>query len=159
MKFTIYNKDGVILRVGDARPNMVSAQVQEGEYILKGVHANAKIHKIIDGQITEKTIEELKEETFKKPFNFRRLNKSMTDAGIITEIKKVYGDDLDIKEFVEKHYDRLRTIFYPNTIEYIDAQIKLSSTDKKTQKIGQKQLDKYLADCLAVKARFPKPTV
>jgi len=55
-------------------------------------------------------------------------------------------------------YADLRRWAYPDAVEYNDAQVKLASTDPDTRAAGQTQLDQYLTDCLAVKARFPKPT-
>jgi hypothetical protein len=45
-------------------------------------------------------------------------------------------------------YDRLRQMAYPNMGEYLDGIVKGD----------QAQIDKYIADCLAVKAKYPKPT-
>lgn len=46
---------------------------------------------------------------------------------------------------------------YPDFREFLDAQVKLSSADPAVQAEGQAQLAQYMADCLAVKARYPKP--
>ena len=55
------------------------------------------------------------------------------------------------------HFAILRYHSYPSTNEVNDANAKLSSSDPAIQAAGQIQLDNYYADCLAVKARFPKP--
>ena len=44
-------------------------------------------------------------------------------------------------------YDKKRMAEYPSLFEYIDGVIKGD----------QAQIDKYIADCLAVKAKYPKP--
>lgn len=59
-------------------------------------------------------------------------------------------------EFRLSHYYDLRSCAYPDSRERDDAMVKISSSDETIQAEGQAQLDKYYADCLAVKARFPK---
>ncbi len=55
------------------------------------------------------------------------------------------------------HYRKLRRMAYPDKEETRDdAKVKLSSSDPDIRGAGQAQLDQYNADCLAVKARFPK---
>ena len=44
-------------------------------------------------------------------------------------------------------YNDLRKLQYPPMGEYLDAVVKGD----------QAQIDKYIADCLAIKAKFPKP--
>lgn len=44
-------------------------------------------------------------------------------------------------------YQRNRSLEYPNFLEYLDGIVKGD----------QAQIDKYIADCLAVKAKYPKP--
>ncbi len=46
-------------------------------------------------------------------------------------------------------YQRQRAAEYPPITDYIDGVVKGD----------QAQIDKYIADCLAVKAKYPKPTV
>ena len=46
-------------------------------------------------------------------------------------------------------YQRNRSLEYPNFLEYLDGVVKGD----------QEQIDKYIADCLAVKAKYPKPEV
>lgn len=57
-----------------------------------------------------------------------------------------------------KNYYLLRQISYPPISDYLDAQVKLLLGDSKLVAEGQDQLDKWVQDCLAVKARFSKPT-
>lgn len=44
-------------------------------------------------------------------------------------------------------YQRNRSLEYPNILDYIDGVVKGD----------QQQVDKYIADCLAVKEKYPKP--
>jgi len=46
-----------------------------------------------------------------------------------------------------KEYARKRTREYPPITDYLDGVVKGNQT----------QIDKYIADCLAVKAKYPKP--
>jgi hypothetical protein len=51
-----------------------------------------------------------------------------------------------IKEYESKEYQRQRAKEYPDFKEYLDGIVKGD----------QAQIDKYIADCLAVKAKYPK---
>lgn len=51
-----------------------------------------------------------------------------------------------IAEYESKQYQRDRAKEYPNMIDYLDGIVKGD----------QKQIDKYISDCLAVKAKYPK---
>jgi len=44
-------------------------------------------------------------------------------------------------------YQRNRSLEYPNFLEYLDGIVKGD----------QNQIDNYIAECLAVKERYPKP--
>lgn len=58
MNFIIYDKTGTILRTIDCPPAMTSIQAKEGEFIMAGV-ANDVTQKIVDGEIVDKTPEEI----------------------------------------------------------------------------------------------------
>ena len=49
-------------------------------------------------------------------------------------------------EYDSKEYQRNRAAEYPSITDYIDGVVKGD----------QAQIDKYIADCLAVKAKYPK---
>lgn len=51
------------------------------------------------------------------------------------------------QEALQREYKRSRAFEYPPITEYIDGVVKGD----------QAQIDKYIADCLAVKAKYPKP--
>ena len=51
------------------------------------------------------------------------------------------------EEYDALEYQRLRAPEYPGISDYIDGVVKGD----------QAQIDKYIADCLAVKAKYPKP--
>lgn len=57
----------------------------------------------------------------------------------------------------EPSYEEQRVEEYPPMADFLDAQVKINSGDEVLMAEGQAQLDKYVADCLAVKAKYPKP--
>lgn len=60
---------------------------------------------------------------------------------------EIYDDDDELEP--EPTYAELRARAYPPMADYLDGIVKGD----------QAQIDKYIADCLAVKARYPKPEV
>lgn len=56
----------------------------------------------------------------------------------------------------ETPYHELRAKAYPAPAEFLDAQVKLGSGDAELAREGQLQLEKYIRDCLDVKALYPK---
>lgn len=74
------------------------------------------------------------------------------------------GDYIE-QSFVESYVDpepvvltyaEKRAVEYPYMSEYLDAQVKINSGDADLVAEGQTQLAAYYADCLAVKAKYPK---
>ena len=57
---------------------------------------------------------------------------------------------------VEEDYAEKRRQSYPDMRDFLDAQVKLSSSDENIKAEGQIQLNTYLSDCLAVKNQYPK---
>jgi hypothetical protein len=64
----------------------------------------------------------------------------VTETELSAELQRL------ITEYEAKEYQRLRAPEYPPITEYIDGVVKGD----------QAQIDKYIADCLAVKAKYPK---
>lgn len=58
-------------------------------------------------------------------------------------------DEIELikQERAASQYQRLRAAAYPPITDYLDAVVKGD----------QAQIDKYIQDCLAVKAQYPKP--
>lgn len=57
-------------------------------------------------------------------------------------------DEVLVNAWVDPtEYQRLRAAEYPPITDYLDGVVKSDSA----------QIDKYIADCLAVKAKYPKP--
>ena len=65
----------------------------------------------------------------------------VTDAQIEPEVARLEF------EWNATEYQRLRAAEYPPIANYLDGVVKGD----------QAQIDKYIADCLAVKAKYPKP--
>ena len=64
-----------------------------------------------------------------------------TEAEIQAEVTRLQA------EYDAQEYARKRAAEYPPMSEWIDGLVKGD----------QAQMDKYIADCLAVKAKYPKP--
>ena len=64
-----------------------------------------------------------------------------TEAEVLAEIARI---DANV---ANNEYRALRAAEYPPMADYLDAVVKGD----------QQQIDKYIADCLAVKAKYPKP--
>ena len=64
-----------------------------------------------------------------------------TDAEIQAEISRLQT------QYDAQEYARKRAAEYPPMSDYLDGVVKGD----------QAQMDKYIADCLAVKAKYPKP--
>ena len=89
------------------------------------------------------------------------LNGSVIEAHISTEILDGFLAKVETwKTYIAKNeaaaedvalaalpYDRKRQMEYPPKTDYLDGIVKGD----------QAQIDKYIADCLAVKAKYPKP--
>jgi hypothetical protein len=69
------------------------------------------------------------------------------DVAYDAEGNEVAYDKTAVQAYVDAHaYIAKRASEYPNVTEYLDGVVKGD----------QAQIDKYIADCLAVKARHPK---
>lgn len=64
-----------------------------------------------------------------------------TEAEVLSEVARLEA------EWNATEYQRLRAAEYPPITDYLDGVVKGD----------QAQVDKYVADCLAVKAKYPKP--
>ena len=65
-----------------------------------------------------------------------------SEEEVYNEVEKLNSD------YLLKEYQRLRAAEYPPIEDYIDGVVKGD----------QDQIDKYIAECLAVKEKYPKPT-
>lgn len=71
-----------------------------------------------------------------------------TDPPVTTEQIQLEYEKL-LREYDNNEYRRLRAAEYPPATDYLDGVVKGD----------QAQIDKYISDCLAVKAKYPKPDV
>jgi hypothetical protein len=83
--------------------------------------------------------------------------KSQNIDSVIQDFIDTANEQLTVDQWKLDNYAKLRKWDYPEYAEYLDAIVKLNSTDLSIRAEGQVQLDKYIADCLNVKIRFPKP--
>jgi len=65
----------------------------------------------------------------------------LNESAIAQEIARL------LQQYQATEYQRLRAAAYPPITDYLDAVVKAD----------QAQIDKYIQDCLAVKAQYPKP--
>lgn len=86
------------------------------------------------------------------------LRKGASDLEIDSLISEFTGftEQSDIDNWRKAHYLELRGWAYPDFKNYLDAQVKLSSSDETLHQEGQAQLNAYFALCFGVKDRFPK---
>jgi len=69
------------------------------------------------------------------------------DVAYDADGNKVAYDKAEVQAYVDAHaYINKRAAEYPPITDYIDGVVKGD----------QAQIDKYIADCLAVKAKYPK---
>lgn len=69
------------------------------------------------------------------------------DDAFDAEGNPVTYDETAVQAYIDAHaYIAKRQAEYPNVIDYIDGVVKGD----------QAQINKYIADCLAVKAKYPK---
>ena len=72
---------------------------------------------------------------------------SPIDGTPLTEDQR-YGFYVGLKQWQDTEYQRQRKNEYPPAEDYIDGVVKGD----------QDQIDEYIQKCLAVKAKYPKPT-
>ena len=69
------------------------------------------------------------------------------DNAFDAEGNPVNYDEATVQAYIDAHaYIAKRQAEYPSFIDYLDGMVKGD----------QAQIDKYIADCLAVKAKYPK---
>ncbi len=112
--------------------------------------------KVVNGEVVPKDQSEKDDLLYQERIGSFPSFFSSTDTDIDTAISDYFLGRVDIQQWKTENYTFLRKAFYPEMGESLDAQVKLSSTDPLLQAAGQAQLDQYSADCMAVKARFPK---
>jgi hypothetical protein len=85
--------------------------------------------------------------------------KAKEDDTVVNILIQQHIDDFNLTVSVTQwrldNYSQLRGWTYPSQFDYLDAKVKQTKVDKKE---GEDQEIEYLAKCIAVKERFPKPT-
>ena len=86
-----------------------------------------------------------------EPHNDKTLNNASADKGIDVSDLEVVEENLTEKQwdealFNQESYSEKRKPEYPPMTDYLDGIVKGD----------QSQIDKYIADCLAVKEKYPK---
>ena len=85
----------------------------------------------------------------------------------LLELQQYMGDDTllnkaiinmgeDPSLFRVNNYKVFREWAYPPMVDYLDAQVKISSSDTAIISVGEQELAVYNQKCLNVKTRFPK---
>ena len=78
---------------------------------------------------------------------YPQVKSTIGDVAYDTDGNEVAYDKVAVQAYVDAHaYIAKRASEYPPITDYIDGVVKGD----------QVQIDKYIADCLAVKAKFPK---
>jgi len=78
---------------------------------------------------------------------YPQVKSTIGDVAYDADGNEVAYDKAAVQAYVDAHvYIAKRAAEYPNPAEYLDGVVKGD----------QAQIDKYIADCLAVKAKYPK---
>jgi len=78
---------------------------------------------------------------------YPQIANTIDDIAYDADGNEVAYDKVAVQAYVDAHaYIAKRAAEYPNVTEYLDGVVKGD----------QAQIDKYIADCLAVKAKYPK---
>ena len=150
-KYAIYDKTtGKIARIEcNNQQDMLRGLLPSEDY-LEGEYS---VNDVVD--VETKTIKQYKMATIQDVRVGIRLPDDELNS-IISRTEDVLFNNVTICQFRTKNYSLLRSMAYPKVEKSLDAQSKMTSPDVLLQAKGQAQLAKYYADCLAVKARFPK---
>ena len=80
---------------------------------------------------------------------YPQIVRTVDDIAYDADGNEVAYDKAAVQAYVDAHaYIAKRAAEYPSVTEYLDGIVKGD----------QAQIDKYIADCLAVKAKYPKGT-
>jgi hypothetical protein len=159
-KYIVYDDNGFILRSGSCTDETFDLQAQEGENVIEG-EANDKYQMIKNRKVVDKPVKIQQEESIKnKFFGIKKFIRSIpidsSEVDLNERLEQYFEGKVDINKFKKDNYDLFRKKFYPNYIEFVDANVKLSSEIESVRKEGEKQLGDYYSKCLEVKNRFPK---
>ncbi len=95
-----------------------------------------------EGEDTPMTMGDMQKKMEEMAYRIEEMEKKMTEM-----VKEEVVDKDAVQAYVDAHaYIAKRAAEYPPMTDYIDGVVKGD----------QAQIDKYIADCLAVKAKYPK---
>lgn len=120
------------------KQNQLSNGIKEGEALIENVY-------ILPADSTLKAPPSELEEGFQWKF--------LNGDWYASEIPKPEKEP----EPVELTYQEKRASEYPSIFDYLDGIVKSHSEDQSVHEEGFAQIEKYIQDCLAVKAKYPKP--
>lgn len=90
-------------------------------------------------------------------YNKLVFNRSMKDEEVDSIILNYFDNKVNVNNWKKENYSYIRGFFYPPESELYDGMTKVNSDDPTIKQEGEKQMQSYFAECLAVKKRFPKP--
>ncbi|MDY6958070.1 MAG: hypothetical protein SVK08_02825 [Halobacteriota archaeon] len=152
--YIVYNSDGKILRTGMCTDDSLEIQAQENEFVIEG-EADDETQRIKNGKVVNISKSELNKQEVER--FLRRPNlliRRCTEDTVDQVLKEALGKKAS--QFKKDNYSLFRKQFYPEYIEFIDANVKLTSEDESIRNEGSKQLEDYYKRCLEVKTKFPK---
>lgn len=152
--YIVYNSDGKILRTGMCTDDSLEIQAQENEFVIEG-EADDETQRIKNGKVVNISKSELNKQEVER--FLRRPNlliRRCTEDTVDQVLKEALGNKAS--QFKKDNYSLFRKQFYPEYIEFIDANVKLTSEDESIRNEGSKQLEDYYKRCLEVKTKFPK---
>ncbi len=161
MKIYNYDKQGVFINQTTAKEN----PLETGKYLIP-----AKATTIAPPDTKDNEVAVFDGGEWQIKTDFRGVGYYIGDEMItIKEIGVVVPDDaVSVDEYnllKEAEYEELTNSYaykrqqeYPNMADYLDAKVKQASSDETTIAEGVAQEQAYLEACLAVKAKYPKPT-
>jgi len=160
MKIYNYDKHGVFINQTTAK----ESPLEKGKYLIP-----AKATTIAPPDTKDNEVAVFEGGEWQIKADFRGVSYYLGDSMItIKEIGVVVPDDAtSVDEYnlaQEAEYEELVNSYsykrqqeYPDYRELLDAEVKINSGDEALISDGESQKAKYIADCLAVKAKYPKP--
>lgn len=155
MKYTVYQElTGEILRIITCHDP--EKCIIQGETFVEGA-ADPVAQKVVNGVITDKTAEEIKDYEYSFTENSNPpIDTSLNDEELNSVIFEHFCQKVDPAQWRIKNYQLLRKKFYPPMGEILDAEVKMRSKKEDDKIKSKEQLEAYDAACWAVKERFPK---
>lgn len=150
ISYVIYNDLGEIIRSGStSSENLDDKILNAGEYVLEGV-GRAETHKVVDGQIVEKTQEEQDDFRYDMVKDFYPTLDFTGD--IDQQIDDFYVGHVDVQQWKIDNYRWLRRQIYPEIGDQLDALLKYL----KLKSDLEPEITDIISEWESVKDQFPK---